>query len=214
MANKLLQTSVYSFLKGSGTAASKFQCAGQRAQAPQMLNASSFMANVNSLSRWNSSQIAANLKYSLCFKNLVFLPFFFSFSEPSCLLHANDTHLFHNLIQIYICNLPPLWQMRFSLLLYVTVLLVTAVKAFRIQLFFLKRCGAYSILFVTGISCSVPLISVKLCPLITLMIWAAFAIWPTLQLIVGLLEPRTDLYIVNLVSCKVIIPLKFWPLFL
>lgn len=62
VANKLLQTSVYSFLKGSGMAASKFQCTGQRAQASRLLNASSFMANVDSPSRWNTFSNSCQFK--------------------------------------------------------------------------------------------------------------------------------------------------------
>lgn len=54
VANKLLQTSMYSSLKASGMAASKFQCTRQGVQASQMLNACSFIAHVNILTRWNA----------------------------------------------------------------------------------------------------------------------------------------------------------------
>jgi len=45
---------MYSSLKGSGMAASKFHCTRQGVQASQMLNAHSFMAKVNIPSRWST----------------------------------------------------------------------------------------------------------------------------------------------------------------
>lgn len=54
VANKLLQTSMHSSLKDSGMAASMFQCTRQGVQASQMLNACSFMANLNIPSTWNA----------------------------------------------------------------------------------------------------------------------------------------------------------------
>lgn len=116
-----------------------------------MLNAVSVMADVTQVDGI-PSQIAANLKYSLCLIR-IFLPPFFSWG-PCCLLHANHTHSFisqsnsalhpHSSLQ---------WQMRSSLSPYMKLLSITVVKVFLIKLLdFFSASEAHSILFITGIS--------------------------------------------------------------